>query len=69
MSPPWLPGFVLRARIRHHLNNIKKEDAALKREGVCKLNEIDLKKVCYMYCLCDIVFLCNRSVQKKNSKY
>ena len=45
VSPPWLPGFVLRARIRRRLNNIKKEDAAMRRDGVCQLNEIDLKKV------------------------
>lgn len=42
---PWLPKPVLRARLKHLLKSIKKEDAALKREGLENLREEQLKAV------------------------
>lgn len=42
---PWLPKPVLRARLKHVLKSIKKEDAALKREGLENLQEEQLKAV------------------------
>jgi len=44
---PWLPKPVLRARLKHVLKSIKKEDAALKREGLENLQEEQLKAVCH----------------------
>ncbi|KAL9958897.1 hypothetical protein ACROYT_G035970 [Oculina patagonica] len=44
---PWLPKPVLRARLKHLLKSIKKEDAALKREGLENLREEQLKAVCH----------------------
>lgn len=42
---PWLPKPVLRARLKHLVKSIKKEDAALKREGLENLQEEQLKAV------------------------
>ena len=42
---PWLPKPVLRARLKRVLKSIKKEDAALKREGLENLQEEQLKAV------------------------
>ena len=42
---PWLPKSFLRARLKHLLKSIKKEDAAIKREGLENLNEQQLKEV------------------------
>ena len=42
---PWLPKPVLRARLKHLVKSVKKEDAALKREGLENLREEQLKAV------------------------
>ena len=42
---PWLPKPVLRARLKKELKSIKKEDAALKREGLGNLHKEQLKAV------------------------
>jgi len=44
---PWLPNRFLRFRLKHLLKSIQKEDAALKREGLEKLHEEQLKAVCH----------------------
>ena len=42
---PWLPKPVLRARLKHLVKSVKKEDAALKRDGLENLREEQLKAV------------------------
>lgn len=42
---PWFPNRVLRLRLKRVLKSIKKEDAALKREGLEHLHEEQLKAV------------------------
>ncbi|XP_074628412.1 LETM1 domain-containing protein 1-like [Acropora palmata] len=44
---PWFPNRVLRLRLKRVLKSIKKEDAALKREGLEHLHEEQLKAVCH----------------------
>ena len=61
---PWLPKPVLRARLKHVLKSIKKEDAALKREGLENLREEQLKAVSiikkHCHCSCADSLFCAR---------
>ena len=61
---PWLPKPVLRARLKHVLKSIKKEDAALKREGLENLQEEQLKAVSvikkHCHCTCADSLFCAR---------
>ncbi|EDO43880.1 predicted protein [Nematostella vectensis] len=44
---PWLPRRLLRGNLRRKLASIKKEDAALKRDGLDSLDEIQIKRLCH----------------------
>lgn len=57
---PWLPKPVLRARLKHVLKSIKKEDAALKREGLENLQEEQLKAVSVIKKHCHCFPCCER---------
>lgn len=57
---PWLPKPVLRARLKHVLKSIKKEDEALKREGLENLQEEQLKAVSIIKKHCHCSPCCER---------
>lgn len=42
---PWLPKSFLRIRLKHLVKSIKREDAAIKKEGLVNLQEDQLKAV------------------------